>query len=213
MIPHTVPASTTSTEARACGHATAFSDQPVDEDLTHDIDPIDCSLEEVVSDLFYRVEMGLLQYAAQADFWLSDEPTIDRRAVETAARWQRNSLKPLKNLLTRRRWPAPGREFPASYARFDAAARNHLLAEIVDNLEKTIQSIATARQIALAKQDSEALIALNRLQVEHRLLLSDLHDRLRDSETYSTELMRSGTQTGRQSIRRSDRSPLVSKGD
>lgn len=136
--------------------------------------PPEHSLKKVLTSLFHRVERCLLQYAAHADLWVPASLDAEHFTLENTARWQRESLKPLAKLIERRhRSPLP-LSFPAEYTRFHDVSLSFLLPAIITDLEETIEEISSARQDAMSHQDSEALIVLNRLQGEQRLLLAGL---------------------------------------
>lgn len=140
------------------------------------------SLEEVLTGLLNRIEKCLLQYAAEVDLWIPESLDAEHFTLENTARWQRESLKPLAKLIERRHWAPLSRSFPAEYTRYPDVSLSFVLPEIVTDLEETIEQIASARQAALTNQDCEALIVLNRLQREQRLLLAEFRQQTRSLE-------------------------------
>lgn len=135
--------------------------------------PLSGSLKPLLTELFYRVERSLLQYASQTALWTATVPDAALISLQSAARRQLLSLEPLGRLFEQRGWPPHGRSFPAQYAAFNDVAPSFLLPKVVADVENTMRLIADARRSAIARQDSESLIALNRVQHEHRLLLAE----------------------------------------
>lgn len=154
------------------------------------------SLKTILTVLLHRIEKGLLQYAAEVDLWIPESFDAEHVALENTARWQRESLKPLAKLIERRDWAPLPHSFPAEYSRFHDVSLNFLLPAIVTDLEETLEAIASARQVALRDQDSEALIALNRLQGEQRLLLAELRQHTHCSTESSEETNSRPRETG-----------------
>lgn len=166
----------------------------------------DQSLQDLLSSLFHRVEKSLLQYAVQADLWIPADPDAAQLTLDRSARWQRDALKSLARLFERRGWPPHGREFPADYGRYNDISLSCLLPEVVKDVEETLATVSEAKHAAVEASDSEAVIALNRLQLEHRLLLAELRQRIPCEEESAQE-------SGSKSLKRRRRSQQLLRND
>lgn len=159
-----------------------------------DQSPDGVSLQDACLALFHRVSKSLLQFAAETALWVSNDSRETENIIRNTARWQTESIAPLARLMESRDWHSPDAAFPESFGRFNDVAVDYLMPEIIRDHEKTIELTARARQIALEEQDAQAMIALNRLQGEQRLLLAELRDHLRSDPGTSAKPKGAGTE-------------------
>lgn len=124
--------------------------------------------------LFQRIESCLLQYAVQCDPWIPSEQVKDSETLQIIARWQRESLKPLVEILDRRGWHVEPCRFPAEFASLNDVSFSYLLGKVAEDQAQLVAECVSLRRSF--SEDADLRVCLNRLLGEQRLILAEVRN-------------------------------------